>query len=131
MPPESAAESTEAMSRDELGAASSAGGGATAGPSLPLPDDWAAHLAHKLDEIVSMIRDKTVRPVATAVRYLIFGLLALAVGTMLAVLFAIFSLRVLDTEVPVFRTRVWASYLVVAGIFWAAGLLLSRKRRSR
>ncbi len=85
----------------------------------------------KVEDLVSIIRDKTVRPVSQAVRYLLFGLLAIFVSVVMAVLFAIFAIRVLDTEVPVFRTRVWASYLVVAGIFWLGGLLLSRKRHSR
>ncbi len=85
----------------------------------------------KVEDLVSIIRDKTVRPVSQTVRYLLFGLLAIFVSVVMAVLFAIFAIRVLDTEVPVFRTRVWASYLVVAGIFWLGGLLLSRKRHSR
>lgn len=113
-----------------------ADGGGVGGPRLtglgvPSGDDWAAHLTEKVESTVSIIRDKTVRPVSTFVRYLIFGLLAAVVGVTMAVLFAIFAIRVLDTEVPVFRTRVWASYLVVAGIFWLAGLLLSRKRHPR
>ena len=112
---------------------SSASVGST--PSEPLTvsvgGDWAAQVTHKVEDVVSLVRDKTVRPIATAVRYLLFGLLALSVGALVAVLFAVFALRVLDTEVPIFRTRVWASYLVVAGIFWAVGLLLSRKRHPR
>jgi low temperature requirement protein LtrA len=98
---------------------------------LTIGGDWPEQATRKVEDVVSLIRDKTVRPISQVVRYFVFGLLAGAVGTVMAVLFAIFAIRVLDTEVPVFRTRVWASYLVVAGIFWLGGLLLSRKRHSR
>lgn len=102
-------------------------------PAGPAGDgnDLAAKATAKVDEVVSVVRDKTVRPVSQAVRYLIFGLLALAVLGLLGVLFALFGLRVLDNEVPVFTHRVWASYLVLAGIFWLAGAFLSRKRHPR
>lgn len=93
--------------------------------------DWAAQLTGRVESAVSLVRDHTVRPVFAAVRYLIFGLLALFVGGVLAVLAAVAAIRVLDNEVPAFHTRVWASYLVVAGIFWLSGLFLYRKRRSR
>jgi hypothetical protein len=128
MPPESATETSEGVSRSEMGAASAKSNGSGA---VSISDDWAAQLTHKVEDVVSVIRDKTVEPVMTAVRYLVFGLMAFSVGTFFAVLFAVFTLRVLDAEVPVFRSRVWASYLVVAGIFWATGLLLSRKRHPR
>jgi hypothetical protein len=147
MPPESAPDATQGVSRSDLGAATlkdasdptvampRAGGGGAAGLSPPnaitLGDDWAGQLTHKVEEVVALVRDKTVTPVAKAVKYLIFGVLALFVGAAAAVLFAVFAIRVLDSEVPVFRTRVWASYLVVAGIFWLAGMLLSRRRHSR
>lgn len=101
------------------------------GAGISVDGDWAAQLTAKVEQVVSVIRDKTVRPVETAVRYLIFGLVVGLVGLLAAVLSAVALLRILDDEVPVFRTRVWASYLVVAGIFWVAGLLLSRMRHPR
>ncbi|MHB1988477.1 MAG: hypothetical protein ACYCSF_10910 [Acidimicrobiales bacterium] len=128
MPPESPAEMSEGLSRSEMGASATSTGSA---PALSIGDDWAAHLTQKVEVAVSMVRDKTVRPVAKAVRYLIFGLVAGSVGVLIAVMSAVFALRVLDTEVPIFRTRVWASYLIVGGIFLAMGLLLSRKRHPR
>ena len=132
MPPESAAETGAGLNRSEMGPSSASVGSTPSEPlTVSVGGDWAAQVTHKVEDVVSLVRDKTVRPIATAVRYLIFGLLALSVGALVAVLFAVFALRVLDTEVPVFRTRVWASYLVVAGIFWAVGLLLSRKRHPR
>jgi len=48
---------------------------------------------------------------------------------MTTVLLAVGVIRVLDTEV--FHRRVWASYLVVGGIFSLTGLLFSRMRNRR
>ena len=105
---------------------SAASGAASSAPSA---DDWAAHLTSRVDDAVSLVRDRTLGPVATAVRFAILGLVAAAVGTFVAVLFAVGIVRVLDTEV--FHRRVWASYLVIGGIFCAGGLLLTRMRRHR
>lgn len=106
-----------------------ASGATGGGPTLS--GDWAGQVTGKVEDVVSIIRDKTVRPVERGVQYLVFALLAGFVGLLVLCLFAIFALRVLDTEVPVFRSRVWASYLVLAGIFWIGGLLLSKMRRPR
>jgi hypothetical protein len=92
-------------------------------------NDWAAQITAKVDELVSLVRDRTLTPVVRVVRYVILGLIAIFIGGLTAVLFAVGIVRVLDTEI--FHRRVWASYLVVGGIFSLAGLLLSRMRKSR
>jgi len=99
---------------------------AGASPS-PGADDWAAQLTAKVEDVVSLVRDRTLTPVATAVRFILLGLLAVAVGTVVFVLFSVGVIRLLDTEL--FHQRVWASYLVVGGIFFVGGLLLTRMRR--
>jgi len=112
------------------------GGGDTAGRSTSMgnngggrSDDWASFVTAKLEAVVSLVRDRTVVPITKGVQYAIFGLVAIAVGTLLAVFFAVGLIRVLDAEV--FHRRVWASYLVLAGIFAVSGLLLSRMRHPR
>ncbi len=104
-------------------------GGSALSGSSDSGNDWAAQATAKVDEVVSIVRDKTVRPVSRVVKFLIFGLLAGAVGTLLGILFSIGVIRVLDTEI--FHRRVWASYLIVGGIFSGLGLLLSSKRQRR
>ncbi|MGH9296527.1 MAG: hypothetical protein ACRDZP_00950 [Acidimicrobiales bacterium] len=128
MPPESAADAGARAYAEGRGPS------AEVPPSIPGPSidsDIAGKITKKVDELVMLIRDRAIRPVASGVRYLIFGLVALAVGAVLAVLFAVFAIRVLDDEVPPFHHRVWASYLIVGGIFWLGGAFLSRKRHSR
>ncbi len=92
-------------------------------------DDWATALTGKVEDGVSVLRDRTVEPVARAVRYIIFGLMSLIIAGLLGVLFAVVLVRVLDDYA--FHRRVWVSYLIVAGIFGAIGLLLARLRHPR
>lgn len=95
----------------------------------PSGSDWAAVATAKVEEVVSLVRDRTVTPVLRAVRYVVFGLLALSVGILLAVLAAAGFVRILDNYL--FHQRVWASYLVIGGIFSALGLFLMRMRHPR
>lgn len=105
-------------------------GAADSGPGAGArKDDWPSLVTAKVEELVSLLRDRTVVPVTKAVRFAIFGLLAMAIAMLLGVLFSVALIRVFDAEV--FHQRVWASYLLVAGIFAALGLLLSWWRRPR
>jgi hypothetical protein len=92
-------------------------------------DDWASQVTAKVEELVALVRDRTVAPVVKIVRYLVVALAAMFIGGLITVLFAAGIVRVLDTEI--FHRRVWASYLVVGGIFSLSGLLLSRMRNRR
>jgi len=92
-------------------------------------DDWAAQLTEKLGQVVELIRDHTVRPVQTFVGAAIFGTLAIFVVVFVVVALAIGLVRLLDNEV--FDQRVWASYLLIGGIFVLTGTFISRMRHSR
>jgi hypothetical protein len=92
-------------------------------------DDWAAQLTGKVEQAVSLIRDRTVRPVQHAVRLIIFGILAFAIVGVTVVLGSIFLVRLLDNLL--FHQNVWASDLLLGGIFWLAGLLVYSQRHSR
>lgn len=95
----------------------------------PPKDDWAAQLTEKVGQVVEVIRDHTLGPVQKAVRAAIFGMLALSVVMLVLVLLVIGLVRLLDNEV--FDQRVWASYLLIGGIFVVAGMLISTMRHSR
>jgi CHASE2 domain-containing sensor protein len=92
-------------------------------------DDWAAQLTDKVGQVVELIRDRTVKPVQKFVSAAIFGLLAISVVIFVIVAFVIGVVRLLNNEV--FDQRVWASYLLIGGIFVVAGTLISRMRHSR
>jgi hypothetical protein len=67
--------------------------------------------------------------VQKVVRAVIFGSLAFSVVLFVLVAFVIGVIRLLNNEV--FDQRVWASYLLIGGIFVATGTLISRMRHSR
>jgi len=98
--------------------------------SEPAPkDDWAAQLTDKVGELVELVRDHTVRPVEKLVRTAIFGALAFSVVIFVLIALVIGVIRLLNNEV--FDQRVWASYLLMGGIFVVMGTLISRMRHSR
>jgi hypothetical protein len=98
-------------------------------PDTASGEDWAAQLTGRVEHVVEIVRDKTVRPVRTVVRGAIFGTIALALLLVVGTLIAVGVLRLLDDEL--FHRRVWASYLMLGGIFAVAGALLSTVRHSR
>ena len=98
-------------------------------PETTPRDDWAAQLTEKVGQLVGILRDHTVRPVQRLVRAVIFGALAFAVIVFVIVALVIGVIRLLNNEA--FDQRVWASYLLIGGIFVVAGALISRMRHSR
>ena len=86
---------------------------ATTGPPRSLPRSTSSSLS---------FANRTLTPVVKVVRFVVLGLVAIFIVGLTAVLFAVGVVRVLDTEV--FHRHVWASYLVVGGIFSLAGLFL-------
>jgi len=99
----------------------------TAGPSSE--GDWAAQLSSKVGQLVEVIRDRTVLPVQRAVRGAIFGVLAFSIVVFVFVALVVGLIRLLNDEV--FDGRVWASYLLIGGIFVIAGTLISSMSQSR
>jgi hypothetical protein len=92
-------------------------------------DDWAATLTDKVGQAVSLVSDRTVRPVQKIVRVAIFSTLAFCVVVFVVVALMIGLIRLFNNEV--FAQRVWASYLLVGGIFMVAGAFISKMRHSR
>jgi uncharacterized membrane protein YdfJ with MMPL/SSD domain len=92
-------------------------------------DDWAQHATVWVEHVVEAIRDRSVRPVLLVVRVLVVGVLVAVVGVFVAVASAIGIVRLLTTDA--FAGRVWASDLVVGGIFAAAGTFLLARSRAR
>lgn len=109
--------------------ASDSGAGTVDRNDGPSGSDWAAAATAKVEEVVSLVRDRTITPVLRVVQYVVFGLLALSIVALLAVLGAVGLVRILDNYL--FHQRVWASYVIVGGIFSAGGLFLMRMRRPR
>ena len=91
-------------------------------------DDWTVQAADTIERVVVGIRDKTAVPLTTVARALVFGLLAAVMGLAAVILVIVGALRAVN--VYVVQGEVWASYLLVGGIFTAGGALTLRKATS-
>lgn len=96
---------------------------------LKQAEAWPTKAADKIESLVEAIRGKTVNPLVKLTRAIVYGILALGILAVVAVLFSIAALRILDDYV--FENRVWLSYFVVGGILTLSGLLLWTKRSKR
>ena len=115
---------------DAVTAAPSAPPGPAGGPAGPLAGaEWPARAADLVEAVVTGVHDKVVRPLLVAARAVVFGILVAAMLVVLSVLAAIAAVRLLD--VYLFHSRVWASDLVVGGIFTLIGAVLWSLRRRR
>lgn len=100
-----------------------------AGPSGPTPNgmipaDWPVQAADKIVDTIAMVRDKTTRPALVAARGLVYGLLALVVGTIAFILVITLVVRLYDVYVP---GNVWPIYAILAAAFSGAGIVLLKK----
>ena len=99
----------------------------------PTPDDlnerdWPAQIADTAVRVIEQVRDKTTRPAITFARGLVFGLVALIVGTIALLLLLIGSIRLVNGYLP---GKVWTTYLLIGAIFTLGGMLLFSRRKPR
>jgi hypothetical protein len=88
-------------------------------------EDWTVQAADRIEGLVTSIRNKTTVPATTAVRGIVYGLLAAFAGATALVLLAIILVRVLN-----FLPRgVWVADLIVGMLFTLGGVWAWRKRR--
>ena len=105
--------------------------GPTGVPSLPgISGDWPAQAADKIVQVVEQVRDRTTGPAITAMRGIVYGVLAGILGLICLVLFIICLVRLLDTYV-VGENNTWLAHLIVGVLFTAAGIVLWMQRRPR
>ena len=95
---------------------------------MPAGDDWTVQAADTIERVVVGIRDKTAVPLTTVARGIVYGLLAAVMGIAVLVLVIIGAVRALNAYVT--QGEVWASYLLVGGIFTLGGVLTLRKATS-
>ena len=90
--------------------------------------DWPAQIADTAVRVIEQIRDKTTRPAITVARAVVFGLVALFVGTVAGFLFLIGSIRLVNGYLP---GKVWTTYLLFGAVFTLAGIGLFSRRKPR
>lgn len=92
---------------------------------MPGGSDWSVQAADTIERVVGAIRDKTSVPLVTVVRALVYGVLVAVMGVTTLVFLTVAAVRVVNIVL-----EVWATYLVLGGIFTLFGLLLLRKATS-
>lgn len=94
---------------------------------MPGGNDWSVQAADTIERFVGAIRDKTSVPLTTVARALVFGVLVAVMGVAALVFVTIALVRLVNVLLP---GDVWATYLLVGGIFTVLGLLVLRKATS-
>jgi hypothetical protein len=95
----------------------------------PGAGDWPARATDLVDSLVSLLRDKTVRPLSLVARVIVFGILVFAAALVTVVLASIALIRLLT--VYAFDGRVWAADLLVGAVFVVIGVVAWTQRATR
>jgi hypothetical protein len=96
--------------------------------------DWVSQVSSTIIDVIDSIHDAAVVPLTTIARAIVFGTLALILGTGSLVLLTLGLTRLLDVyldNIPGFPEGVWVAYLVMGAIFVGASLFLWSKRRAK
>jgi putative superfamily III holin-X len=89
--------------------------------------DWTTQAADAIETAVAAVRDKTVVPARKATKAVVFGLLATFFVLTALVMLVVGVFRVL----VVLTGEVWASYLILGGIFVIGGTFCWSMRAPR
>ena len=80
-------------------------------------EDWASQATDTIEQVVGLVRDRTVVPAKAASRVIVFGLLTAFFVSVAVVLVVIAFFR----GVFIITGRVWGAYFIVGGILILAG----------
>jgi hypothetical protein len=118
------------MDDGSAGATPAAPGGAGPAASGPLASsEWPGQVADLIEQVVGSVHDRVVRPLLLVARAVVFGILVGAMALVFAALISVAAVRILT--VYVFDGRVWASDLLVGGLFTVVGLIAWSQRHVR
>jgi hypothetical protein len=89
--------------------------------------DWTTQAADAIETAVAAVRDRTVVPARKATKAVVFGLLAtfFVVSALVMLVVGLFRLLVILTG------EVWASYVILGGIFVIGGTFCWSMRAPR
>lgn len=87
--------------------------------------DWSKDLLDRLDHYIDVVRSNTTDRLVKVARVLVYGVIAVILGTMAGIVALIAAIRVLDIVLP---REVWLPYVVLGAIFLVVGLFLWSKK---
>jgi hypothetical protein len=103
-------------------------------PANPLTDPhWATETTDRLVTVIETVRSKTTQNVVYAARGLVFGLIALIVGSFALIILLIMLMRGLQALLELatsWERAVYLSYLIVGAILTLVGIVLFKERNS-
>jgi len=87
--------------------------------------DWTKDLLDRLDHYIDVVRSNTTDRLVKVARILVYGVIALILGSMAGIIALIALIRVLDNLLP---REVWLPYMLLGAIFLVAGLFAWSKK---
>jgi hypothetical protein len=103
-------------------------------PGNPFTDpNWAADIADTIERVVGTVRDRTTKPLVTASRAIVFGLLAAMLGVVAVTLLLIVATRATQALLDIWfrhEVSVYLSYFIVGGIICLGGVFVLSRRFS-
>jgi hypothetical protein len=90
-------------------------------------EDWASQATDTIEQVVGLVRDRTVVPAKAASRVVVFGILTAFFVSVALVLVIIAFFR----GVFIITGRVWGAYFIVGGILILAGAFCWVMRSAR
>ncbi len=85
--------------------------------------EWTIQAADTIEKTISAVRDRTVEPANRAAKAIVYGVLAACCLFTALLLISVVIFRVLSFVVPV-----WTTWIILGGIFSAAGLFCWSRR---
>jgi len=87
--------------------------------------DWTTDLLDRLDHYIDLVRSNTTERLVKVARLVVFGVIALILGSMAGIIGLIFLIRLLDVILP---RQVWLAYVCLGAIFLALGMFCWSKK---
>jgi len=94
--------------------------------------DWAAETAALIDKTVGNIRNVTVTPAHRATRYVVYGVMLVAIASTALILLTTLlfrSLVIAANLLPAPHDNAWVAWVGLGGIFSVAGAVVWSKRK--
>jgi hypothetical protein len=104
-------------------------GASAGGPAA----DWATEVTERVISGVDKLKGRTTRPVVTALRAIVYGIVVL-VALLAALIFAVIGVvRIWDAYLPLspLGRRVWIGYVAIGAVLFLSGAVLLARRRGK